>query len=148
MGNWMKDCLTPEEAKAYIGQEMEFRLYDSEEWVKGTLTQVSKCNEIGGYPFESDQAVWFTFCRLPKQPKIKRVPWTPETAPAPLMVRRKDWTKGCYAVFNVGKESIYAQVELYDEPTELSYTYLAETGCPWETRDGKPCCDEIEVDDE
>ena len=75
-------------------------------------------------------------------PKHKRVPWTAETAPFPLALRKKCWPKGSYLLFNAHKDGVSSVNTDTGGSARWRITYesLAEEDCDWEQRDGTPCC--------
>ena len=141
--SWLADCLTPEQAKQYIGQEMEFRDWPTDGgWSKEKLVHLVDTD----HPFVDELGSHWQFCRLPRQPKVTRIRFNAETAPFPLALRRKDWDKGEYWLFDVstGHVSSCATDQAGDAIETISWEELADEDSEWEQRDQSPACDIVE----
>jgi hypothetical protein len=82
---------------------------------------------------------------LPEEPEA--IAWTSETAPFPLGLRKKGWTKGCVEHFNI--RTYHAQsceaVANGNPYYTISFKDLADPDCEWEQRDGSRPCNFKEV---
>ena len=70
--------------KKYLGEEMEFRDYVNEPWIRGKLIGY-RSEDLNRFQYENKS--YFRFCRPIKQPTYK--PYTLETLPWPLSFRGK-----------------------------------------------------------
>jgi len=69
------------------------------------------------------------------KPKPKLIPWTCETAPDNLMIKKDHLSKGCYIQVNVANLGIW-YLDSKGNQIHVDYDDLIED---WEQRDGSPC---------
>lgn len=136
---------TEEKLKFFMenhGKECEFS-NDGENWTTDTLTGYDSSDK---HIWRTDK-IWYHYVRPLKQPKIKRIPWTPETAPFPLALRKKIWPKWYYVIFEIRAHRVRSCNQKYSglSTWEMNFEDLASEDSEWETREGNPCCDFEEV---
>ena len=136
---------TEEKLKFFMenhGKECEF----SDTGVEWHVMSLTGFNSDSKYSWFASNLCSYMHIRPIQQPKTKRIPWTPETAPFPLALRRKEWAKGIYWLFEPTNNYVYTVEgrEKKSYGTKIFYEDLASEGSEWETREGNPCCDIIE----
>lgn len=95
------------------------------------------CNSVchpAKKPATLDDAV---ICK-PEEPKL--IPWTAETAPFPLALRKKGWEPGVYLLGEATAITNGVRVTGFDGKIHyIKYEDLAGEYSQWEQRDGSPC---------
>jgi len=87
-----------------------------------------------------DDPIWnFADTKYRKKPEPKIIPWTAETIPV-TYVRNKDWHRGFY----VPVLSIHDDKIIVLDGGEFRHVFYTDLLHDWETRDGKPCGEEVE----
>lgn len=111
------------------GQEVEYRVNTiCSAWKKGTLSEWYD-NQVYCFGFQETDLLTDEI-RSIKKPEYK--PWTAETIPFPLAVRKKSWSKDeCTFALRI----YVSQVAVYAEG-HVSYQELLDD---WETREGGVC---------
>lgn len=127
MTNWTEETIKP-----HMFTEVQCR--NDDEWGTGQL--------IGYYKNYSHPFCITTgrdtnrFKQMRLIPKKKWIDWTPETAPFPLALRKKNWPKGVYELFQPEEHGVYS-ISNDEGGYMISFEDLVDS-C-WEQRDGSPC---------
>jgi len=138
MTNWTEETIKP-----HMFTEVQCR--NDDEWGTGQLIGYYKNYS---HPFcitTADGRGANRFKQMRLIPKKKWVDWTAETAPFPLALRYKGWTKGVYELFSTSHNVVNSCSTNSDGVPQyfISYSDLNREDSEWETHDGRRCGTEV-----